>query len=133
MNRPRKPAPTATPTPKAEPKRLPRTLISVLNGSYLTREAVLRNMPFILFLTGLMLLHISYGYGTERLVRQLDKAKRDVGDLRAACIVARERVEREERQSRVAQRIGELGLKESLVRPIHIPVPGDQLEQSPRP
>ena len=39
----------------SKPARLPRALIGVLNGSFLTKEAVLGNMRFILFCAGLML------------------------------------------------------------------------------
>lgn len=58
------------PKPKAKAKTgVPKAIVGILNGSFLTREHVLGNMPFILWCAGLMLAYIAYGYYTERTVR----------------------------------------------------------------
>ncbi len=104
--------------------RLPRAFISVLNGSFLARENVLRNMPFILFCAGLMVLYIAYGHSTERIVRGLHTADAQLKELRSEYITERARLEKTEQQSQVAARIGALGLRESRVPPVKIPVEG---------
>ncbi len=63
--------------------RVPRMLIGVLNGSFLTREKLLGNMPFILFCAGLMITYIAYGYHTERIVRDLDSTDSELKELRS--------------------------------------------------
>lgn len=110
--------------------KLPRTLISVLNGSFLARENVLRNMPFILWIAGLMLCYIAYGYHTERTVRELDRTSTELKELRSEYITIRARMEQAERQSQVAQGMIGSGLKESLVPPYQIQVDDDLLEQA---
>jgi hypothetical protein len=130
MNRPRTPQPPEKPTKAGAPKRVPAALAALFSGSVLTRESMLRNMPFILFCTALMLVYIGYGYNAERLVRQLHRSTEQLNELRAEHIVARERLEQEEGQSHVAADISDLGLKESRVPPRHVTVPARQLEQS---
>lgn len=102
--------------------RLPKVFISVLNGSFLTRERVLGNMPFILFCAALMILYISYGYSTERTVRDLHSTDAELKELRSEYITMRARLEKQEQQSQVASGIGALGLRESRVPPIKLKV-----------
>jgi len=102
---------------------LSRSLASVLNGSFLARENVLRNMPFILFCAAMMIVYIAYGHTSERIVRELDKATADLKEKRAEYISVRAELEKQEQQSQVAARIRELGLRESRELPGHIQVP----------
>ena len=110
--------------------RLPRGFINVLNGSFLTRENVLGNMPFILFCAGLMIIYIAYGYQTERIVRQLDRTGSELKELRSEYITVRSQLEKKEQQSQVASGIGALGLEESRVPPVKIEVEKDRLDQT---
>ena len=57
-------------------------LIGVLNGSFLTKEKLLGNMPFILFCAGLMIAYIAYGYHTERIFRDLETTCADLREKR---------------------------------------------------
>ena len=108
--------------------RLPKALIGLLNGSFLTRENVLGNMPFILFCAGLMLLYISYGYSTERIVRELHRTDAELKEMRSEYITVRARLEQQEQQSQVAAGISALGLRESRVPPMKMTVDEDLLE-----
>ena len=112
------------PSPKAKsgPARLPRALISVMNGSFLTKEKVVGNMPFILFCAGLMLCYIGYGYWTERTVRDLDRTNAELKEMRSEYLTVRSHLEQAQQQSHVASDIGTLGLKESKTPPMRINV-----------
>lgn len=114
------------------PVKLPRTLISVLNGSFLAKENVLRNMPFILFIAGLMLCYIAYGYWTERTVRALDRTNAELKEMRSEYITVRSQLEQAEQQSQVATDIQGLGLAESEEPPHRISVDEDLIE-NPKP
>jgi hypothetical protein len=114
----------------AKPMRLPRGFISVLNGSFLTKDNVLLNMPFILFLAGAGLLSIAYGYHAERVVRDIDEHGAALKEQRAEYISVRAELEKQEQQSQVAGRISALGLKESRVPPVKLEVEEDQLDDT---
>ncbi len=115
----------------SKPARLPRALIGVLNGSFLTKEAVLGNMRFILFCAGLMLAYIGYGYWTERTVRELDKTNSELKEMRSEYLTVRSHLEQAQQQSHVAGDIQSLGLKESKTPPMRINVEEDQLQKPP--
>lgn len=110
--------------------RLPRAFINILNGSFLTRENVLGNMPFILFCAGLMIVYIAYGYQTERIVRELDRTGAELKELRSEYITVRSQLEKTEQQSQVASGISALGLRESRVPPVKIAVEKKELEKT---
>jgi hypothetical protein len=113
--------------------KLPRALIGVLNGSFLTREHMLRNMSFILFCAALMLVAIAYGYHTEGVAARIDKGGAALKEQRAAYISARATLEQQQQQSQVAQRIQALGLNEIIAQPVKIYVNDDQLEETRTP
>lgn len=113
--------------------RVSRALIGVLNGSFLTREKLLGNMPFILFCAGLMITYIAYGYHTERIVRDLDRTDSELKELRSEHITVRSQLETKEQQSQVAAGIGELGLRESRVPPVKLEVEKCDLENTRTP
>ena len=116
------------PTKKSGGASVPRALVGVLNGSFLTKEKVLGNMPFILFIAGLMLCYIGYGYWTERTVRDLDRTSSELKEMRSEYLTAHSHLEQAEQQSHVASDISSLGLKEGREAPMRIAVEADQLE-----
>lgn len=128
-----KKAAEARPEPAGRSARMPRAFISVLNGSFLTREKVLGNMPFILFCAGLMIAYIAYGYHTERVVRNLSSTDAELKELRSEYISIRARLEKTEQQSQVAAGIVDLGLRESIVPPVKVAVTDDELADTRTP
>ncbi len=128
-----KPVEPAGEPEKAKPvkggARLPRAVVGILNGSFLTREHVLGNMPFILFVAGLMLCYIGYGYYTERTVRDLERTRTELNEMRAEYLTVQAHLDEAEQQSEVGEQIGAMGLKDSEVPPYRIAVPQEQLER----
>lgn len=135
MNRIREEKNEEAPKPKKAggATKLPRALIGVLNGSFLTREKMIGNMPFILFCAGLMIIYIAYGYHTERIVRDLETTGAALREQRAEYLTVRAELEKKEQQSQVAGRIEGLGLKESRVPPVKLAVDEDELENTQTP
>jgi hypothetical protein len=95
-----------------------------LDGSVLTREAVLRQLPFILFLTLLAFIYIGNRYHAEKLVRRANHLHRELRDLRAQAITTSAELMHISRQSEVLKlvRSKDLELKESMEPPKKIVV-----------
>ena len=58
-------------------------LRDLLSGEVLTREGVLANVPYLLFLTSLFVAYVALGYQFERIEREKQRTLRRVRDLHA--------------------------------------------------
>jgi len=110
---------------KTEQKEINRTsLKEILNGSVLAREKVVKQLPFVLFITLLIFLYIGNRYHTERIIRKTLELQTELRDLRAESISLTSELENLSRQSQVARLVKQrgLGLVESQVPPVKIEV-----------
>lgn len=91
----------------------------IIDGSLLTRQAVLRQLPFILFLTLLAVLYIANRYNAMRMTRQVNELQAEIRELRARSITMAAELMNISRQSQVAKMVQEKGLdlKESVTPP----------------
>ncbi len=94
------------------------TVKRVLSGSYLTREYVQDNLPFIFYVVFIMMSYIAYGYYAERNIKELVQAESQLRELKARHTAAEARLEQLKQQSQVAEKMSELGLRESTQPPI---------------
>jgi hypothetical protein len=94
-------------------------LKEILDGSVLTREVVIRQLPFILFLTMMAFIYIGNRYHSEKLVRRANELHRELRDLRAQAITTSAELMHISRQSEVIKlmRQKDLELKESMEPP----------------
>ena len=79
-------------------------------------------LPKILFVTFLSLIYISNTHYAEKATRQIDRAQSEVEDLRADYTTLKADVMFASKQSEVAKRVREIGLKESLNPPFKVVV-----------
>jgi len=91
----------------------------LLDGTILVRENMVRQLPYVLFLTLLGVLYIGNRFHAERMVRQISALKTEVGNLRAEQITTTSELMNISRPSEVAALVQSknLGLKESLEPP----------------
>ena len=80
-----------------------------------------------------MISYIGYGYHTERIVRNLSSTDSELKELRSEYITVRAKLETDEQQSKVADRIAILGLKESVVPPVKIDLDKREIENTRTP
>jgi hypothetical protein len=90
-----------------------------LDGSILVREAMARQLPFILFLTVLAVLYIGNRYHAEKMVRNISETELEVKNLRAEQITTAAELMIISKPSEVSAIITEknLGLKQSVEPP----------------
>ena len=77
------------------------------------RNQVVRMMPFILFLTVLILFYIGNSYYAERTIREINKVKNDLKEKRAEFISTSSELMFRTKQSEVAKAIAPMEIKES--------------------
>lgn len=97
-----------------------RILAGVLGGSILTRENVVKSMPYLLFLAILALFYISNTYYAEKTIVQSYALRKELKELRYEFVSKRSSLMFESKQSEVARRLESSGIKESRVPPVKL-------------
>jgi hypothetical protein len=91
----------------------------LIDGTVLVRENMIRQLPFVLFLTLLGILYIGNRFHAEYMVRQINDMKTEVNNLRAEQITTASELMNISRPSQVATLVASknMGLKESMEPP----------------
>lgn len=90
--------------------------------SYFESGFPVKYLPKILFAVLLSMLYISNTHYTEKATRRIDKMQTEVEDLRADYTTLKADIMYASKQSEVARRVKEIGLKESLNPPFKVVV-----------
>jgi len=100
----------------------------VIDGSFLTRDIFLKQMPFIFFLAVLAVVYIANRYHAEKIVRDTEKMKKELQDLRSETIASSSELMYISKQSKVAAMIKRQGidLHESVEPPKKIVITNNQ-------
>jgi hypothetical protein len=100
-------------------EKKPLRVKEFLDGSILVREAMTRQLPFVLFLTVLAVLYIGNRYHAERMVRKISETEIEVKNLRAEQITIAAELMNISKPSEVAAIVDSknLGLKPSVEPP----------------
>jgi outer membrane murein-binding lipoprotein Lpp len=90
--------------------------------SYFESGFPVKYLPKILFAVLLSMLYISNTHYAEKATRRIDKMQTEVEDLRADYTTLKADIMYASKQSEVARRVKEIGLKESLNPPFKVVV-----------
>ncbi len=112
---------------KKTPSRIPINIFKVFG--ILERNQVVNAMPFILFVTVLLMFYISNTYYAEGVVREIDKTKFLLKERRAEYISTMSRLMYQSKQSEVAKALLPTGIKESTEPPKKIFVTGQSIKK----
>lgn len=93
---------------------------SIMAGTFLTRENVIRSIPYLFFLAFLGLVYIANTYYAEKTVRAIDHTKRELKELRYEHITVKSELMYLSKQSEVSRRLDGSGLKPSVTPPFKI-------------
>lgn len=105
---------------------------TILDGSFLTREKVIRLIPFILYLMLLAIIHIANSYRAEKSWFEINALKSQMDELRYHYITSKSELMSIGRQAEVALRLKDIGLKEATQPPIKLTMQDVTLQNSPR-
>jgi hypothetical protein len=106
---------------KAKSESAARKLIRVVNiFEYFDRKSVMVIMPYMFFLFFLGLIYIANSYYAEKSIRDIDKTGRDLKELRAEFITARNDLMYRSKLTEVAKAIEVKEVHEARIAPSKI-------------
>jgi hypothetical protein len=118
--------PEVAEAPKAPVKenKIVRSVASVVSGSFLSKEATIKNFPFVFFLSFLAICYIANGYYADDQVRKVNSLSNEIKELRTQYIVVKDSLVIKSKQTEVAKALAvqQTGIVESVVPPKKIVV-----------
>ena len=94
-----------------------QAILDVMNGNFLGKENVVQTLPFLFFLTFLVICYIGNGYYSEKSVREIHSIEGELRELNSEYITIKSDLMVKSKQSEVAKAVESLSLKESLSPP----------------
>lgn len=110
-------------SPKQEMREAKKvTMKDLLGGGVLSREVVVRQIPFVLFLFALILSYIANQYRGEKVMSEIVSIEKRLKDLRTESVSVAFELMEKSRQTRVLEMITEKGivLEEAITPPITV-------------
>lgn len=95
-------------TAKAKNRR--SGLKSLLGGSLLASEKVMKQMPFVFFLVFLSILLISNRYWSEKTIRKMEAVQDSIKELRAESVTYETELMKMNRPSEIVEKVKSSGL-----------------------
>lgn len=110
---------------------LGRALRGVMSGEVLGSEALIQHLPFLGFLVLLSLIYIGIGYYAEDSVRQINRDKSELKEMRSEYITIKSDLMYTTKQSELIKVLHEKGLalEESFQPPKKIEITEQELEK----
>ena len=99
---------------------LAKGLSKIFGGSFLSDDRAVQHVPFVLFLGLIAILYIANGYYADDKIREENKLKNEIKELRTQFISSKSDLMFESKQSQVAKAVLQLGLKEPVIAPMII-------------
>jgi len=106
--------------PVRKTRKSTRRVQEFLGGDYLSKEWVVGNLPFLLYVAILAMFYIGNTYYTEKTYKDIERTKNELKELRFQYINTRSELMFRSRQSEIIKQAEALGLKESILPPYKI-------------
>ena len=94
--------------------RITRSIMNVLDGSFLSQDWVIRSAPLIGFVFLLTIAAIGNNYIAQRKAKHIDEVKREIKDLRDEYISSKSQLMYSTKMSEVAKKLQNRGIKEPV-------------------
>lgn len=92
----------------------PNTIIQILNGDFLTKEFVTKNLSFIFYFIFLLILLVAKGYYDKQLTKEVDMTQKDLEELMGDYVAKKAQLEENTKRITLLNQLGETGLKETV-------------------
>lgn len=97
--------------------KIAKGVSGVISGNFLTKDYVVNNITFVLFLVVLLISFVGWDYNAEKTLKQIARANREVKELKLREIAIKSELTNKSLQSQVAKDVKWMGLKESMDPP----------------
>ena len=102
---------------KVKKNKIGKAAHSLIDGSFLKNEKVVRLLPFALYIMLLTIIYIANSYWAEKSVMEIDRLKKELEELRFQEIITKSDLMHLSKQSEVAKTLESQGIRESTVPP----------------
>jgi len=106
--------------PEKKKKRISKPIQSLLEGDFLSREGVVNNLPYLVFLAIIAIIYIANTYYAEKTFKDIETTKLELKELRYQYITTKSNLMYLSKQSEISGRAKLLGLMETTVPPFKI-------------
>ena len=100
--------------------KMTKGLHDIIGGDLLSNRAVLSNLPFLIFLAILAMFYIGNTYYSEKTFKQIEKIKNELKELRYQSITAKAKMLDVCKQTEIAKKVVQLGIKGTTTPPYKI-------------
>ncbi len=122
--------PTGTPEnirPVKKQRKIGKPIHDLLEGDFLSRQGVVRNLPFLFFLAVVAIIYIANTYYAEKTFKEIEATKNELKELRYQYITTKSTLMFHSQQIEIGKRAAQLGLKETLIPPYKVYYSPDSL------
>jgi hypothetical protein len=116
--------------PVRKQKKITKPIQDLLEGDFLSRRGVTRNIPFLFFLALVALVYIANTYYAEKTFKEIEQTKTELKELRYEYITMKSTLMFESTEVEIAGRAEKLGMKETLTPPFKIYYSADSVNGS---
>jgi cell division protein FtsL len=92
----------------------PNSLIQILNGDFLTKEFVTKNLTFIFYFIFLLILLVAKGYYDKQLTKEADSTQKELNELMGDYVAKKAELEESTKRITLVNQLGTIGLKETV-------------------
>jgi hypothetical protein len=113
--------------PVKKQKKIGKPIHDLLEGDFLSKQGVVRNLPFLFFLAVIAIIYIANTYYAEKTFKEIELTKSELKELRYQYITTKSMLMYQSQQVEIGKRAEKLGLKETLIPPYKVYYTPDSL------
>jgi len=98
-------------------QRVARSVTGVIAGTFLTRENVVKQLPYLIFIVVMAMIYISNSYGAEKRAIAIERIKKENEVLRYEHVLMKSKLMNYSRPPEVARKLQGTGIRESVIPP----------------
>ena len=106
-------------SPKKKENKMVRSFVTIVSGSFLSKESSMKKLPFLFFLSFVAICYIANGYYADDQIRRVNSLNGKIKELRTQYIVVKDSLVIKSKQTEVVKALDKMntGIKESVVPP----------------